>query len=53
LRYIETLLFQVKATDWDRLALPSATILVAAILAAVPAVIRAVRIDPVNALRAD
>jgi predicted permease len=52
-RYIETLLFQVKATDWVRLALPSATILVAAILASVPAIIRAIRIDPVNALRAD
>jgi predicted permease len=52
-RYIATLLFEVKATDWGRLALPSATILAAAMLAAVPAVIRAVRIDPVSALRAD
>jgi predicted permease len=52
-RYIETLLFQVKATDWVRLALPSVTILLAAMLAAVPAVIRAVRIDPVSALRAE
>ena len=52
-RYIATLLFEVKATDWSRLALPSATILVAAMLAAIPAVVRAVRIDPVNALRAE
>jgi predicted lysophospholipase L1 biosynthesis ABC-type transport system permease subunit len=52
-RYIETLLFEVRATDVGRLALPSLTILAAAMLAAVPAVIRAVRIDPVSALRAD
>jgi putative ABC transport system permease protein len=52
-RYIETLLFEVKATDWTRLALPSVTILAAAMLAAVPAVIRAVRVDPVSALRAE
>jgi hypothetical protein len=35
------------------LALPSLTILSAALLAAVPAVIRAVRIDPAKTLRAD
>jgi predicted permease len=52
-RYIATLLFEVHATDWVRLAVPSATILVAAMLAAVPAVIRAVRVDPVSALRAE
>ena len=52
-RYIETLLFEVRATDWIRLALPSAIILAAAMLAAVPAVIRAVRIDPASALRAE
>jgi predicted permease len=52
-RYIETLLFEVKATDWTRLALPSVTILAAAMLAAIPAVIRAVRVDPVSALRAE
>jgi predicted permease len=52
-RYIETLLFEVRATDWARLALPSMTILAAAMLAAVPAVIRAVRLDPVSALRAE
>jgi predicted permease len=52
-RYVETLLFEVKGTDWTRLALPSVTILAAAILAAIPAVIRAVRVDPVSALRAE
>jgi hypothetical protein len=35
------------------LALPSLVIVAAALLAALPAVIRAVRIDPVAMLRAD
>jgi predicted lysophospholipase L1 biosynthesis ABC-type transport system permease subunit len=52
-RYIESLLYQVKSTDAGMLALPSITILAAAVLAALPAVIRAVRIDPANTLRAD
>jgi predicted permease len=52
-RYIETLFYQVKATDLGMLALPSLTILAAALLAALPAVIRAVRIDPVKMLRAE
>jgi predicted permease len=52
-RYIETLLYQVKATDLAMLGLPSVTILAAALLAALPAVIRAVRIDPVTMLRAE
>ena len=52
-RYIETLLYQVKATDIGMLALPSLVILVAAVLAALPAVVRAVRIDPVTMLRSD
>jgi predicted permease len=52
-RYIETLLYQVKATGLVMLAVPSLTILAAVLLAAVPAVIRAVRIDPVTMLRAE
>jgi putative ABC transport system permease protein len=52
-RYIETLLYGVKATDLTMLALPSITILAVALLAAMPAVIRAVRIDPVAMLRAE
>lgn len=52
-RYIESLLYQVKSTDAGMLALPSLTILLAALLAALPAVIRAVRIDPAKTLRAD
>jgi hypothetical protein len=35
------------------LALPSLTILAAALLAAVPAVIRAIRIDPIAMLRSE
>jgi predicted permease len=50
-RSIETLLYQVKATDLVMLALPLLTILAAALLASLPAVIRAVRIDPVTMLR--
>ena len=52
-RYIASLFYQVKPTDLDVLALPSLAILAAALLAALPAVIHAVRIDPVTALRAE
>jgi ABC-type antimicrobial peptide transport system permease subunit len=52
-RYIAALLYQVKATDATMLALPSVAILAAALLAALPAVIRAVRIDPVTMLRSE
>jgi ABC-type lipoprotein release transport system permease subunit len=52
-RYIESLLYQVKATDLEVLALPSLAILAAALLAALPALLHAVRIDPANVLRAE
>jgi predicted permease len=52
-RYIEALLYQVKATDLSMLALPWLTIVSVALLAALPAMIRAVRIDPVVMLRMD
>ena len=52
-RYIETLLYQVRATDMSLLILPWLAILVAALIASLPAVIRAVRIDPVIALRSE
>ena len=52
-RYIEALFYEVKATDVGMLALPSLAILAAALVAALPAVIRAVRTDPVTMLRAD
>ena len=52
-RYIETLLWEVKPTGFAALALPSFIILAAAMLAALPAVFHAVRIDPVTMLRAE
>ena len=52
-RYIEALFYQVKATDPGMLAFPSLTILAAALLAALPAVFHAARIDPVAMLRAE
>jgi putative ABC transport system permease protein len=52
-RYIEMLLFQVKPTDLGVLAFASVAIVVAALLAALPALIHAVRIDPVHVLRAE
>jgi hypothetical protein len=52
-RYIETLFYQVKGTDLPMLTVPSLLIIAAAVFAALPAVIRAVRIDPVAMLRTD
>jgi predicted permease len=52
-RYIEALLFGVKPTGLGMLALPAATIFATALLAAAPAVLHAVRIDPVKMLRAE
>ena len=52
-RYIESLLYQVKATDLSSLAIPSAALIAAAILAALPPVLRAVRIDPAQTLRTE
>ena len=52
-RYIAALLYQVKASDPAMLALPALTILGVALLAALPAVFRAVRIDPVAMLRSE
>ena len=52
-RYIESLLYQVKATDAGVLAVPFLTILLAVVIAAVPPVLRALRIDPVAMLRVE
>jgi ABC-type antimicrobial peptide transport system permease subunit len=52
-RFIETLFYQVKATDFAMLMVPGAILAAAAVLAALPAVIHAVRIDPVETLRAE
>lgn len=52
-RTMESLFYQVKATDAPVLLIPSIAILAMAGLAALPTMIRAVRIDPVIALRTD
>lgn len=52
-RYVETLLYSVKASELSVYATPAITLTLAAILAALPPVIRAVRIDPAQALRAE
>jgi predicted permease len=52
-RYIESLLYQVKATDAGVLAIPCLTIFLAVVIAALPAVLRAMRIDPVAMLRVE
>jgi len=52
-RLFESLFYQVKASDLPMLAFPSLALLAAALLAALPAVIRAVRIDPIAMLRVE
>ena len=52
-RYIETLFYQVKATDVRMLALPALAVFGAAMVAALPAVMRAVRIDVVKTLHSE
>jgi putative ABC transport system permease protein len=52
-RFIETLFYQVKATDAGMLMLPALSLFAAALLASLPAVLQAVRIDPVNTLRSE
>ena len=52
-RYIATLLYQVKPADLPMLAPPSLIVLAVAAISALPAVWHAVRIDPVAMLRVD
>jgi ABC-type antimicrobial peptide transport system permease subunit len=52
-RYMESLFFQVKASDASLLVAPSTVILAVAVLATVPGVLRALRIDPAEILRAE
>ena len=49
--YIQSRLYQVKATDPAMLAVPSVATLVVAVLAAMPPVIRAIGVDPATTLR--
>jgi predicted permease len=52
-RYVESLFYQVKATDMQMLAFPAVAILAGAFLAALRPVMQAVRIEPVSMLRAE
>jgi putative ABC transport system permease protein len=52
-RFIASLLFGVKATDASMLLWPILALLAGAFLAALPAVVRAVRIDPATLLRSE
>lgn len=52
-RYIGSLLYQVKPTDPAMLLIPCAVLLTTALVAALPAIVRAVRTDPILALRVD
>jgi len=52
-RYVESLFYQVKATDADMIALPACAILLTALVATLPAVLRALRTDPTEILRAE
>ena len=52
-RYIESLLFQVKATEAVSLIGPVLVLFAAAVLASLPAALSAVRIDPLQMLRAE
>ncbi len=52
-RFLGSLLYQVKATDWTILAFPWLMIIVTALIAAAAPVFRAVRIDPVPLLRSE
>jgi putative ABC transport system permease protein len=52
-RYIESLLYLVRLTELSILALPVLIIFAAALLAALPAVIRAARTDPLKMLRTE
>jgi len=52
-RYVESFFYQVKATDADMIATPAGAILLTALLATFPAVLRALRTDPREILRSE
>lgn len=52
-RSMASLFFQVRASDASSLIVPSAVILAVAMVATLPAVVRALQIDPVDILRAE
>jgi predicted permease len=52
-RLLESLLYEIKATDLDMLVAPVLTLAAVAVLAALPPAVRAIRIQPAQALRVD
>jgi predicted permease len=52
-RYVQALLFEVKPTDPRMIAVPWLVLLSAALLATIPAAVRAIRTDPVASLRSE
>lgn len=52
-RYVQSLFYQVKATDAAMIALPACAILLTALLATLPAVLRALRTNPTQILRSE
>ncbi len=52
-RYAAALFYQVKATDADMIALPACAMLLTAFVATLPAVLRALRTNPTEILRAE
>jgi predicted permease len=52
-RYVESLFYQVKATDSDMIALPACAVLLTALVATLPSVLRALSTDPTEILRAE
>ena len=52
-RYLASLFYQVKATDAEMIALPASALLLTALVATLPAVLRALRTDPTQILRSE
>lgn len=52
-RSVQSLFYQVKATDAEMIVLPTCAILLTALVATLPAVLRALRTDPTEILRAE
>jgi len=52
-RSVASLFYQVKATDADMIALPMCALLLTALVATLPAVLRALRTDPTEILRTE
>ncbi|MGA8529525.1 MAG: FtsX-like permease family protein [Acidobacteriaceae bacterium] len=52
-RSVESLFYQVKATDAEMVVLPACAILLTALVATLPAVFRALRTDPTEILRVE